>query len=176
MPSSWATLARPALVARGWSTPPAHSCSAKASHTKSAPPGARGTSGCNPCTPGQVAIASRTAAGVYTTLATCPGAFSPKLTQLDLYLNYGTSGEVALYSNSVKVCGFTGDVTNGDGAANINKMEFASPQGLSGLWSEVIVADTDTRAMARFTAYAKPNPTRPPSPGAPCGSKPHAKR
>ena len=108
-------------------------------------------------TNGQLAIASRTSGGSFTTLVTCPAAFSPQLTQLDLYVNYGTSGEVALYSNSVRVCDFTGNVTNGDGATALNQIEMSAPGSAPGMWSEVIVATTDTRALSRFTAYTNGN-------------------
>ena len=105
----------------------------------------------------QVKISSRTAAGVFTDLVTCSLAFNLALTQLDLFVNYGSSGEVTLYSNSVQVCDYTGNVTNGDGATTLNQVEFASPMGAYGAWSEVIVAGSDTRAMARFTANTVAN-------------------
>jgi hypothetical protein len=103
-------------------------------------------------TAGQLKISSRTSVGVFTDLVTCSSAFSVNtLTQLDLYINYGASGEVALYSNSVQVCDFAGDVTNGDGATTLNQTEYGAAS-FSGAWSEIIIATTDTRAMARFTA------------------------
>ena len=107
-------------------------------------------------TSGQFKISSRTAAGAFTDLVTCPAAVTVQLTQLDLRVTYGTSGEVTLYSNSVQVCDFTGDVTNGDGATTLNQVEFSSSGGNS-FWSEIIVATTDTRAMARFTANTVAN-------------------
>ena len=104
-------------------------------------------------TAGQLKISSRNAAGAFSDLVTCPNSFASQLTQLDLSVTYGTSGEVALYNNSVKVCDFTGDVTNGDGATTLNQAEFAGPwTATSGVWSEIIIATTDTRAMSRFTA------------------------
>jgi hypothetical protein len=91
-------------------------------------------------------------------LVTCSGAFNLALAQLDLYINYGTSGEVTLYNNGVQVCDYTGNVTNGDGASTLNQVEFASPlAGGWGAWSEVIIAASDTRAMARFTANTVAN-------------------
>jgi hypothetical protein len=110
-------------------------------------------------TAGQLVITSRTAAGAFTTLATCSNAFGISLTQLDFYINYGASGEVTLYSNSVKICDFVGNVTNGDGATTLDQVEFANPNGNAGwgVWSEVIIATTDTRAMARFTAQTVAN-------------------
>jgi hypothetical protein len=103
-------------------------------------------------TAGQVRISSRAAGGAFTTLVVCSSAITSSLAQLDLFINYGTSGEVTLYSNSVQVCDYTGDVTNGDGATTLNKAEFASPTNTWGMWSEIIIATTDTRAMSRFTA------------------------
>jgi hypothetical protein len=108
-------------------------------------------------TSGQLAIASRTTAGAFTTLTTCPTAFNTSLTQLDLRINYGTSGEVTLYSNSVEVCDYTGNVTNGDGATTLNQVEFASPCNCLSAWSEIIIAASDTRAMSRFTANTVAN-------------------
>src|ERR1700761_4875447 len=106
----------------------------------------------------QVKISSRTAAGVFTDLVTCSLAYNVALTQLDFYINYGTSGEVTLYSNSVQVCDYTGNVTNGDGATTVNQVEFARPVlNPFSAWSEVIVAGSDTRAMSRFTANTVAN-------------------
>lgn len=48
-------------------------------------------------TAGQLKISSRTSAGAFTDLVTCSSAFNVSLTQLDLYINYGISGEVTLY-------------------------------------------------------------------------------
>jgi len=108
----------------------------------------------------QLKISSRTAAGAFTDLVTCSSAFNATLTQLDLFINYGTSGEVTLYTNSVQVCDFTGNVTNGGGATTLNQVEFAGPtSGPAAAWSEVIVATTDTRAMGRFTANTSGNGT-----------------
>lgn len=102
----------------------------------------------------QLKISSRTSSGAFTDLATCPSILKSTLVQLDLYINYGVSGEIALYGNGVKICGFTGNVTNGDGATSINQVEFAAAyNGVDGNWSEVIVATTDTRGMSRFSAY-----------------------
>ena len=104
-------------------------------------------------TAGGVKISSRAANGTMSDLVTCPSAFGTKLTQLDLYVNYSSTGEVALYNNSVKVCDFSGDVTNGDGATALTSVEFSSASlAENGAWSEIIVATTDTRAMARFSA------------------------
>ncbi len=111
-------------------------------------------------TAGQLQISPRTAGGAFTTLVTCPSAFVVSVTQLDLYVNYGTSGQVTLYSNSGQVCTYSGNVTNGDGATTLDQVEFASPtSGDYAAWSEVIVATSDTRAMSRFTANTSGNGT-----------------
>lgn len=109
-------------------------------------------------TNGQVKVSSRTSGGTFTDLVTCNSAFGATLEQLDVYINYGTSGEVTLYANSASVCDYTGNVTNGDGATTLDQVEFASPHnGYNGAWSEVIIATTDTRSMARFTANTTGN-------------------
>ncbi|MFD1985442.1 hypothetical protein ACFSOZ_23300 [Mesorhizobium newzealandense] len=109
-------------------------------------------------TAGEVKISSRSSSGTFTDLVTCPGTIGITLQQVDLSINYGASGQVTLYNNSVQVCTYTGDVTNGDGATTLNQAEFSSARATNGgqlytgEWSEVIIADTDTRAMSRFTA------------------------
>jgi hypothetical protein len=106
---------------------------------------------------GQVKISSRTASGIITDLATCPNVLSPALAQVDLYINYQSSGgEITLYANSNGTCDYTGNVTNGDGATTLTGVQFASPNSYNGnnsgaYWSEVIVATTDTRAMNLYT-------------------------
>ncbi|MDN5836689.1 MAG: hypothetical protein L0H12_04975 [Nitrosospira sp.] len=107
---------------------------------------------------GTIKISSRASNGSLTDLVTCPGAIGRGLAQIDLYVNYAVSGELAFYNNGVKVCDFTGNVTNGDGATTLSQAEFASASayasgsGHSSSWSEVIIATTDTRSMARYSA------------------------
>jgi len=104
-----------------------------------------------------VKISSRTAAGVFTDLVTCSATMpDANLDQLDLYVNYSTTGEVTLYKNSVSICDYSGNVTNGDGATTITRAQFGGVSAASD-WSEVIVATTDTRAMARYTASTAGN-------------------
>jgi hypothetical protein len=104
-------------------------------------------------TAGQLKISSRTSSGTFTDLATCSNAFAANSpTQLDFYINYGSSGRVTTYTNSNQVCDYTGNVTNSDGATTLNAVEFAGVYGGNlGLWSEVIVSTTDTRAMNLYT-------------------------
>lgn len=115
-------------------------------------------------TNGQVKISSRSASGSFTDLVTCSSAVNASLTQIDLYVKYGTSGELRLFNNAQEVCSYVGNVTNGDGATTLNQVEFSSVRLYEsivkdgvGAWSEVIVATTDTRAMARFSAYTVAN-------------------
>jgi len=108
-------------------------------------------------TAGTVKISSRTSAGVFTDLVTCSATMpDTNLDQLDLYVNYSTTGEVTLYKNSVSICDYTGNVTNGDGATTITRAQFGGATS-NGDWSEVIVATADTRAMARYTASTAGN-------------------
>lgn len=103
----------------------------------------------------QVKISSRTSGGAFTDLVTCNGAKTAAntLDQWDLYVNYSSSGEVTLFVNSVQVCDYTGNVTNGDGATTLNQLEFSFAGNLNwSAWiSEIVVATTDTRAMSLLT-------------------------
>jgi len=109
-------------------------------------------------TSGTLKISSRTAGGAYTDLVSCPAAIAAHLWQLDLHINYGSSGEVSLFRDGVEVCDYTGDVTNGDGATTLGQVEFSSTTDEKATqWSEIIVATTDTRAMSRYSAYTAAN-------------------
>jgi hypothetical protein len=103
-------------------------------------------------TAGQLKISSRTAGGVFTDLATCSGVLINDINQLDIYVNYDASGTVTIYRGSVQVCTFSGNNTNGDGGTLLELVEFsgAGGAGLSGGWSEVIVATADTRALGLY--------------------------
>lgn len=102
----------------------------------------------------QFKISSRTAAGAYTDLVTCPltsAIFENH--QYDLKIVYGTSGEVTLYQDSVQQCTYSGNVTNGDGATQLNQAYFNGSSNVGNFWSEIIIADEDTRAMSRLSLY-----------------------
>jgi hypothetical protein len=108
--------------------------------------------------PGEVKISSRTAGGVFTDIvASCPSAILASVTQLDLKVVYSNVGSVTLYTNSVQVCTFAGDVTNGDGSTLLNKAGFAAAVTGNGAWSETIVATTDTRAMGFWSLIPNAN-------------------
>lgn len=109
-------------------------------------------------TDNQVKISSRTAGGVFTDLVTCNNAFGALLGQVDMKMTLALAGEATLYFNSVQVCQFLGDTRNGDGSTHFQTVELSSPwlnatSGFTGYWSEVIVADTDTRPYGLFTMY-----------------------
>lgn len=109
----------------------------------------------------QVKISSRTAGGVFTDLVTCTGAFGALLTQIDVEVKLdAATGVTTLYNNSVQICTFSGNTTNGDGSTHIQSVEISSPWTAAqqtGFWSEIIVADEDTRPMNLLTMYPTGN-------------------
>ena len=86
--------------------------------------------------------------GTYTLLATQSSAYSSnpicgtQTTTFDVYVNYGTSGTVTLYCNSVQAVTYSGNVTT-NSATTLNQVRFA---GINA-WSEMIVSTTPTLAM-----------------------------
>jgi len=95
-------------------------------------------------------IYSHNAAGTSTLLATATNAVSQyNKYAIDFYINYGTSGEAALYVNGAKVADYTGDVTT-DGATQINQVKLDTADYNNGSaagqvdFSQVIVATTST--------------------------------
>lgn len=108
----------------------------------------RGASG------GLYKISTENASGTITDLVTMSSVcFGSTLTGFDLYINYGTSGEVTLYCNGVSVADYVGNVTT-NSATQLNRVALGST-GLVGYggsnWSEIIVATTDTRSMRLVT-------------------------
>jgi hypothetical protein len=95
-------------------------------------------------------IWTRTNAGTWTQLGANFTNTIPVSTQatLDIDVVYGTSGSVSVYTNGAQVFTYSGDVTT-DGNANIQSVEFADAFGGGNPenWSEIIVADSDTRSM-----------------------------
>ena len=80
--------------------------------------------------------------------------FINSLHSLDLYINYGTSGEVTLYCNGVSVADYVGNVAT-DSATQLNQVMFSTEYSGAGggvtYWSEFIVATTNTRGMRLVT-------------------------
>jgi hypothetical protein len=111
---------------------------------------------------GVLKFSSRTSGGAFTDLVTCnTNGISVGLQQMDLHVVYGASGSINLYNNSASICTFSGDTRNGDGATTITQVEFSGGinTGGPGGFSEVIIADGDTRAknLYRLTPNAAGN-------------------
>ena len=105
-------------------------------------------------TPGQLQICTRNAAGTITSLATSiPGALLvSQLCPIDLFVNYGTSGQVTLYYNGVSIAdtGASVNVTT-DGATALAEVYYGGPFGTNMFWSECIIANGSTLGMALQT-------------------------
>ena len=106
-------------------------------------------------TAGTLKVSTRTAAGVITDLATASVAFAATtITQLDLRVDYVSSGVVQLYLGGVQVINWSGDPRT-DAATSLAQADFASVNNNSAnnatAWSEIICADEDTRGMALWT-------------------------
>jgi hypothetical protein len=95
---------------------------------------------------GLVKISTRNAAGTIVDLATASAPYVlSSLTQLDLKIDYSASGGIQLWLGGTQVINWSGDPRT-DAATTLNQVEFAQIMGLTN-WSEVIIADQDTRAM-----------------------------
>jgi hypothetical protein len=94
---------------------------------------------------GYYKLGKRDAANTITDLATMSIGALPQgsLHKIDLYINYSTSGEVALYVDGAQALDYSGDVTT-NGVTQLDQIQFL---GYQRIWSEVIVATGDTRAM-----------------------------
>jgi hypothetical protein len=109
-------------------------------------------------TAGQLKISSRNAAGTIADFAgasTASAAFaSTTLTKVDLFVNYAVSGQVQLYINGV-VAADTGAGVNvtTDSATSLSFLYISSALTSSAAVysSQVIVADSDTRACGLWT-------------------------
>lgn len=107
-------------------------------------------------TAGQLKISSRNAAATITDFSgatTASGAYSAALTKLDLFCNYSSSGQVQLYINGVLAAdtGASVNVTT-DSATSLSFLYLSNAtSGSNVTFSEVIVADSDTRAARLWT-------------------------
>jgi hypothetical protein len=93
----------------------------------------------------------RNAAGTYTQLGsnfTVSAMNTTGVFSLDINIVYGVSGSVTIYFAGTSVFSFSGDTTT-DSATTLNSVEFAGMAAGSSnvVWSEVIIADSDTRSM-----------------------------
>lgn len=113
-------------------------------------------------TAGQLKISKRNAAATITDLATFTGNFSNTAqTAFDMNVVYGcTSGDsVTVYYQGVVVGSFSGSSICTDAATQLNQLELGAFNGstlgsvtTAGTgYSEVIIADADTRGMALWT-------------------------
>jgi len=103
----------------------------------------------------QVKISKRDSAGSFTDLVTCSLGAWPlnSLTEMDWFINYNTSGSTIIYVGGVNICSYTGNVTT-DSATQINQFYLSNGSAFHGTyWSEIIIADTDTRDMNLFTCF-----------------------
>ncbi|MCP3381234.1 hypothetical protein NLM31_12875 [Bradyrhizobium sp. CCGUVB4N] len=106
-------------------------------------------------TAGQLKISTRNAAGTLTDLATASSTFaSGGPIPIDLYVNYTCSGSggVQLYLSGAQVINYTGNPCT-DSATQLNQADIAGTNTSSGYWSEIIIADEDTRGMSLWTLY-----------------------
>jgi hypothetical protein len=70
---------------------------------------------------------------------------------LDLYINYGTSGQVTLYCNGVSVANYTGNVAT-NSATQLNQVVLGGNNSSDATsWSEVIVSTTSTLGLRLVT-------------------------
>jgi hypothetical protein len=112
-------------------------------------------------TSGTLKASKRNAAGTITDLATASGTFPASTnTSLDLEIVYGctSSDQVVLYLAGTQVINYTGASICTDSATSLNQVEFMGVNNGTGnanscnitqttCWSEVIIADSDTRGM-----------------------------
>ncbi len=99
-------------------------------------------------TNGQLKISTRNAAGTITDLVTATTNFAAMLQSFDLFVNYSTSGQVQLYMNGALIAdtGAGVNVTT-DSATSLSYFYLSNHSSSQNTyWSEVIVADSDTRS------------------------------
>ena len=106
-------------------------------------------------TEGVFKLSTRNAAGVITDLFTFGNCPHEGPGQMDLAINYSTSGSATLYCNSVNMGTYTGDITT-DGVTQLNQFRLSSVS--NSLWfSEIIVATTPTVTMHLATLVPNGN-------------------
>jgi hypothetical protein len=113
-------------------------------------------------TAGQLKASSRNFAGSITDLATATANIPATIAtvhSLDIKLDYSSSGGITAWLDGTQFLSYSGDPRT-DAATQINQIELASVcgQGFGSIangggtgWSEIIVADEDTRGMALWT-------------------------
>jgi hypothetical protein len=102
-------------------------------------------------TAGQLKITTRNAAGTFVDLVTSAAnvwtnPVAPLTVAIDLFVNYSTSGQATLYVNGVSVADtLTGVNVTTDSATSLSYVYFGAAGASDYIWSEMIVADSDTR-------------------------------
>ena len=96
----------------------------------------------------------RVSGGTETVLATGSVAFDTTLAQLAVYVDYGATGQVAVFRNMNPVLNYVGD-PRPTGSTNLDSLLLGGPDSTTGSlshWSEVIVTDEeDTRILSLQT-------------------------
>lgn len=111
-----------------------------------------------------VKVSKKDGSGTYTDLCTgTTGAwpFGSAPHKLDWFINYAVAGEVTLFVDGVQFCDFQGDVTT-NGITAVNNVLFGSGgcgATCSMIYSEIVIATTDTRSMNLMTCYPVANGT-----------------
>ncbi len=104
-------------------------------------------------TAGTFKISTRNAAGTFVDLVTASAiTLSNSVTHvLDLHVVYAVSGSVTLYWDGVSIATYSGDVTT-NGATTLDNFQISNNHNTnSTYWSEIIIADEDTRSMSLWT-------------------------
>lgn len=108
---------------------------------------------------GLLQICKVNASGTVTVLASTPAGVFPVslLTPVDLFVNYAVSGQATLYVNQVQQATFSGDVTT-DSVTQLASVQLGTTfSGGTAWWSEMILADSDTRTYSLFTMIPQAN-------------------
>lgn len=105
-------------------------------------------------TAGLLKVSKRDAAATITDLATANATMSTGTNHsFDLKIDYSSSGGVALYLDGTLVINYVGDPRT-DAATQLNQVDLGCPSPVftvAGGWSELIIADEDTRGMGLWT-------------------------
>jgi hypothetical protein len=104
---------------------------------------------------------TRNAAGTFTQLGAnfVTNLVLAAVTPIDVQINYGTSGLINVYVGGALVFTYSGNVTT-DSATTLAQVEWNGVGTTNTLWSEMIVADIDTRYMGLFLLNSGTSGTR----------------
>jgi len=101
----------------------------------------------------EIRVFKRDTTPTKTTLATATGSLCRANTRckLDCHIVYAVSGSVDCYNNGTSILTYSGDTTT-NSATTLSKMYVANlTSSTSSRYSEIIVADADTRSMRMYT-------------------------